>query len=39
VAFKPGRDSDFISGTNLSQWADFQELYVQYFALVGLAWI
>lgn len=35
VKFNAGRDSDFIGGTNLSQWADFQEFYVQYLAPVG----
>lgn len=34
LKFNAGRDSDFIGGTNLSQWADFQEFYVQYFAPV-----
>ncbi|HEY7533503.1 MAG TPA: outer membrane beta-barrel protein, partial [Nitrospiraceae bacterium] len=29
------RDSDFIGGTNLSTWADFQEFYVQYVAPIG----
>ena len=35
VKFNAGRDSDFIGGTNLSDWADFQEFYVQYLAPVG----
>ncbi|HEY7531322.1 MAG TPA: outer membrane beta-barrel protein, partial [Nitrospiraceae bacterium] len=35
VKFNVGRDSDFIGGTNLSTWADFQEFYVQYLAPVG----
>ncbi len=35
VKFNAGRDSDFIGGVNLSQWADFQEFYVQYIAPVG----
>ena len=35
VKFNAGRDSDFIGGFNLSQWADFQEFYVQYLAPVG----
>jgi len=35
VKFNAGRDSDFIGGTNLSTWADFQEFYVQYIAPVG----
>ena len=35
VKFNAGRDSDFIGGTNLSQWADFQEFYVQYLAPAG----
>lgn len=35
VKFNAGRDSDFIGGTNLSQWTDFQEFYVQYLAPVG----
>jgi hypothetical protein len=35
VKFNAGRDSDFIGGTNLSTWADFQEFYVQYVAPVG----
>ncbi|HET8721680.1 MAG TPA: outer membrane beta-barrel protein, partial [Nitrospira sp.] len=35
VKFNVGRDSDFIGGTNLSTWADFQEFYVQYAAPVG----
>ncbi|HJU05796.1 MAG TPA: outer membrane beta-barrel protein [Nitrospiraceae bacterium] len=35
LKFNAGRDSDFIGGTNLSQWADFQEFYVQYLAPVG----
>jgi hypothetical protein len=35
VKFNAGRDSDFIGGFNLSTWADFQELYVQYLAPVG----
>jgi hypothetical protein len=30
-----GRDSDFIGGFNLSNWADFQEAYLQYVAPVG----
>ena len=35
IKFNAGRDSDFIGGTNLSQWADFQEFYVEYLAPVG----
>jgi len=35
VKFNAGRDSDFIGGVNLSDWADFQEFYVQYIAPVG----
>jgi hypothetical protein len=35
LKFNVGRDSDFIGGTNLSQWADFQEYYVQYLVPVG----
>ena len=35
VKFNAGRDSDFIGGTNLSDWADFQEFYVKYLAPVG----
>lgn len=35
VKFNAGRDSDFIGGTNLSTWADFQEFYAQYLAPVG----
>lgn len=35
VKFNAGRDSDFIGGTNLSPWADFQEFYFQYIAPVG----
>lgn len=35
VKFNAGRDSDFIGGFNMSQWADFQEFYVQYMAPVG----
>ena len=35
VKFNVGRDSDFIGGTNMSTWADFQEFYVQYAAPVG----
>lgn len=35
LKFNAGRDSDFIGGTNLSQWADFQEFYLQYIAPVG----
>jgi hypothetical protein len=35
VKFNAGRDSDFIGGTNLSTWADFQEFYGQYLAPVG----
>jgi Putative beta-barrel porin-2, OmpL-like. bbp2 len=30
-----GRDSDFIGGFNLSNWADFQEAYLQYVAPIG----
>jgi hypothetical protein len=30
-----GRDSDFIGGFNLSNWADIQEAYLQYVAPVG----
>jgi hypothetical protein len=32
VKFNVGRDSDFIGGFNMSQWADFQEFYVKYLA-------
>ncbi len=35
VKFNAGRDSDFISGFNLSNWADIQEAYVQYVAPIG----
>jgi len=35
VKFNVGRDSDFIGGTDLGQWADFQEYYLQYIAPVG----
>jgi len=35
IKFNAGRDSDFIGGVNMSQWADFQEFYVQYRAPVG----
>ena len=35
VKFNAGRDSDFIGGFNMSQWADFQEFYVQYLVPVG----
>jgi len=35
VKFNAGRDSDFIGGTNLSTWADFQEFYFQYIAPIG----
>ncbi len=35
LKFNAGRDSDFIGGTNLSTWADFQEFYIQYLAPVG----
>ncbi|HEU4685614.1 MAG TPA: outer membrane beta-barrel protein [Nitrospira sp.] len=35
VKFNAGRDSDFIGGTNLSTWADFQEFYAQYVAPIG----
>src|SRR4030095_5847072 len=35
IKFNAGGDSDFIGGTNLNQWADFQEFYVQYLAPVG----
>ncbi|HEY6084408.1 MAG TPA: outer membrane beta-barrel protein [Nitrospira sp.] len=35
LKFNAGRDSDFIGGTNLSTWADFQEFYLQYLAPVG----
>ncbi|HKY71198.1 MAG TPA: outer membrane beta-barrel protein [Nitrospira sp.] len=35
VKFNAGRDSGFIGGTSISQWADFQEYYVQYIAPVG----
>ena len=35
VKFNAGRDSDFIGGVNLSNWADFQEFYVQYISPVG----
>jgi hypothetical protein len=30
-----GRDSDFIGGFNLSNWADIQEAYLQYIAPIG----
>jgi hypothetical protein len=30
-----GRDSDFIGGFNLSNWADVQEAYLQYVAPLG----
>jgi hypothetical protein len=30
-----GRDSDFIGGFNLSNWADIQEAYLQYIASIG----
>lgn len=35
VKFNAGRDSDFIGGMNLSDWADFQEVYAQYIVPVG----
>jgi hypothetical protein len=35
VKFNAGRDSDFIGGFNMSPWADFQEVYGQYFAPIG----
>lgn len=35
LKFNAGRDSDFIGGTDLSVWADFQEFYVQYMAPIG----
>lgn len=35
VKFNAGRDSDFIGGFNISQWADVQEFYIQYLAPVG----
>jgi hypothetical protein len=35
VKFNAGKDSDFIGGFNLSPWADFQEVYVQYLAPLG----
>lgn len=35
VKFNAGRDSDFIGGFNMSNWADFQEFYVQYMAPVA----
>jgi hypothetical protein len=35
IKFNAGRDSDFIGGTNMSTWADFQEFYLQYLAPVG----
>ena len=35
VKFNVGRDSDFIGGSDLGQWADFQEYYLQYIAPVG----
>ena len=34
VKFNAGRDSDFIGGFDLSNWADFQEVYFQYIAPV-----
>ncbi|HJR75970.1 MAG TPA: outer membrane beta-barrel protein [Nitrospiraceae bacterium] len=30
-----GRDSDFIGGFNLSNWADIQEAYLQYITPIG----
>lgn len=30
LKFNAGRDSDFIGGTNITEWADFQEFYLQY---------
>ena len=30
-----GRDSDFVGGFNLNNWADVQELYLQYVAPIG----
>ncbi|UVT19822.1 MAG: outer membrane beta-barrel protein [Nitrospira sp.] len=35
VKFNAGRNSDFIGGMNLSTWADFQEVYVNYMAPLG----
>jgi Putative beta-barrel porin-2, OmpL-like. bbp2 len=35
VKFNVGRDSDFIGGTDLGQWTDFQEFYLQYIAPAG----
>ena len=35
VKFNAGRDSDFIGGFNLSNWADIQEAYLQYVAPLG----
>lgn len=35
VKFNAGKDSDFIGGTNLNNYADFQEFYFQYVLPVG----
>ncbi len=35
VKFNAGKDSQFIGGTNLNPYADFQEFYVQYVLPVG----
>jgi len=35
VKFNVGRDSDFIGGVDLSDWADFQEFYIQYIVPFG----
>jgi hypothetical protein len=35
VKFNAGMDSKFIAGTNLSNYADFQEFYAQYVLPVG----
>jgi hypothetical protein len=35
VKFNAGKDSDYIGGTNLSPYADFQELYAQYILQIG----
>lgn len=35
VKSNAGRDSDFIGGFNLSNWADIQEAYLQYIAPIG----
>lgn len=35
VKFNVGRDSDFIGGVDLSNWADFQEFYLQLIVPLG----